>query len=323
MERLVNKGASVRVVDDFSSGSPDNLMSVVNSIDIVKGDLRDRHLARKVMEDVDVVFHLAALHGGRGFIDTHPADCCSNMVIDGVVFDAASSADVEHVCFASSACVYPTNLQQKGTEFLLHEKLVDPFRPGSAAADGEYGWAKLMGEMTLSAYYTQRGLGSSICRLFTVYGDRENETHAITALIAKAFVEMDPYEIWGNGQQDRNFTYVGDIVRGMMLAAEEISDATPVNLGTSEHIKIQEVAESIFEITGFHPHRIHYNLSKPVGVHSRAADFSRAKRLLGWEPEVTFEEGLKRTIEYYFATHDREAIKRQLASSLTERIAQV
>src|SRR5262249_26209685 len=109
----------------------------------------------------------------------------------------------------------------------------DPFKHGCGAAAGEYGWAKLMGEMALRAYWKQHGMKSVSCRLFTGYGERENETHAVIALIAKAFVKMDPYEIWGDGQQDRNFTYVGDIVDGMIRAAETVEDASAVNIGPS------------------------------------------------------------------------------------------
>src|SRR5439155_26964382 len=121
-----------------------------------------------------------------------------------------------------------------------------------------------MGEMALKAYWKQHGLKSVSCRLFTAYGERENETHAVIALIAKAFVEMDPYEIWGDGQQDRNFKYVGDIVEGMMRAALAIDDASPVNICTSEHIKIIDAAQMIFEETGFTPSDLNLALTKPV-----------------------------------------------------------
>src|SRR5579884_2122266 len=199
VDRLVEAGASVRVADDLSSGKLDNLANSVESVEFKLGDLREREFAREAVAGQEIVFHLAAAHGGRGYIDTHPADCVSNLVLDGVVVDECHRAGVARVCFASSACVYPVNLQEKprdGTTVLLREEWADPFVEGAAASDGEYGWAKLMGEMTLRAYWKQHGLESVSCRLFTAYGERENETHAVVALIAKAFVEMDPYEIW-------------------------------------------------------------------------------------------------------------------------------
>ena len=322
VERLVSLGASVRVADDLSSGKLENLSTVSGGIEFLEGDLRDRGFARRACAGAEAVFHLAASHGGRGFIDTHPADCASNLALDATVFDAAFRNGVERVCFASSACVYPLRLQARqadGGTVLLKEKWADPFRDGFAAADREYGWAKLMGEMALSAYHRQYGLKSVSCRLFTAYGERENETHAVIALIAKAFIGMDPYEIWGDGEQDRNFTYVGDIVDGMLRAAERIEDASAVNIGTSDHIRILDAARMVFEESGFTPREVSFDTSRPVGVFSRAADLTRTRSLLGWEPAMSFREGLRRTIAWYRATHDPAEVASRLGVLLTER----
>ena len=322
VDRLLDADATVTVADDLSSGTIGNLESSLERIVFREGDLRDREFAREAVAEQHVVFHLAAAHGGRGFIDTHPADCSSNLVLDGIVFEEAWRADVQHVCFASSACVYPVQHQMRrpdGETVLLREEWADPFTEGCAASDGEYGWAKLMGEMSLKAYGKQHGLKSASCRIFTAYGERENETHAVIALIAKAFVQMDPYEIWGDGQQDRNFTYVGDIVEGMMRAALLIDDGSPVNLGTSEHIKIIDAARLIFEQTGFTPSEIFFDTTKPVGVYSRAADLTRTRALLGWEPATSFSEGLRRTIEWYYQHRDAGAVASQMDVLLTER----
>ncbi len=322
VDRLVGLGATVRVADDLSSGRLENLSESVDSIEFFEGDLRDRDFARRSMSGIDVVFHLAACHGGRGFIDTHPADCASNMVLDGVVFDEALKSGVDRVCFASSACVYPTSLQTKpsdGNMVYLREEWADPFTEGSAFSDGEYGWAKLMGEMSLRAYYKQYGLKSVSCRLFTVYGERENETHAVIALIAKAFVKMDPYEIWGDGQQDRNFTYVGDIADGMIRAAERIDDGSAINIGTAEHVKIIDSAKMIFDESGFTPDAINFDTSKPVGVFSRAADLTKTRSILDWEPQTSFREGLDRTMKWYYETKTVEEVAERLDVLLTER----
>jgi UDP-glucose 4-epimerase len=295
----------------------------VSDVDLRVGDLREREFTREVMLDQEIVFHLAACHGGRGFIDTHPADCASNLVLDGMVFHEAHVAGVAKVAFASSACVYPTRLQVaplNGTTVYLREEWADPFRDGAAGADGEYGWAKLMGEMSLRAYHKQHGLASVACRLFTVYGERENESHAVIALIAKAFTRMDPYPIWGDGQQDRNFTYVGDIVEGMLhAAASDINDGSAVNIGTAEHVKIIDTAQMNFDQTGFVPDRIDFDLTKPVGVFSRAADLRRTRACLNWEPGTSFRDGLARTIEWYYRTHDRDQVQADMERLLTER----
>ena len=321
VDQLLAQGAAVRVADDLSSGRLENLVDTIARCDFRQGDLRDRTFARDVMSGQQVVFHLAAAHGGRGFIDTHPADCAANMVLDGVVFDEAWRARVDEVCFASSACVYPVQRQAAGNAgtVYLREEWADPFKEGCASSDGEYGWAKFMGEMSLGAYYKQHGMKSVSCRLFTAYGERENETHAVVALIAKAFIGMDPFEIWGDGQQDRNFTYVSDIAAGMIRAAERVSDASPINIGTGEHVKIIDLASLIFEIMGFTPSALNFDLSKPVGVYSRAADLTNTRAKLGWEPEVSVRDGVRRTIDWYRATRNVEDVASRLGVLLTER----
>ncbi len=138
-------------------------------------------------------------------------------------------------------------------------------------------------------------------------------------MIAKAFIKIDPFEIWGDGQQDRNFTYVVDIADGMIKAAERVEDATAVNIGTAEHIKIIDSAKMIFEETGFSPENISYDTSKPVGVYSRAADLTQTGKVLDGEPTTSFEDGLRRTIKWYNATHDESEVASKLGLLLTER----
>src|SRR4030095_13556696 len=122
-----------------------------------------------------------------------------------------------------------------------------------------YGWAKLMTEMTLRAYARDLGLKSASCRFFTVYGERGHENHAVIAMIARAFIKQNPFEVWGNGNQVRNWTYIDDIVRGTMLAAERIDDGTAINLGTMERVRVIDAVHMVMDYTGhkadikFHP----------------------------------------------------------------------
>jgi len=330
VDSLLKAGAAVRVADDFSSGHLSNLEYPLKqtsddvweheNLTTHQGDLKDKRFTKTMMRDIDIVFHLAALHGGRGYIDTHPAECCSNMILDQLVFEEANKAGVDRICFASSACVYPSYLQEEtGSGYLLKEEDADPFSRDKAYADLEYGWAKLMGEMALRAYHRQYGLKTSAVRIFTAYGPRENETHAIIALIAKAFIRMDPYVIWGTGEQDRNFTYVQDIVDGMMLACEKIVDGSPVNVGRDDRITINDAAELIFKLTGWRPKQIYHDPTKPQGVASRAADLKRAEHLLNWRPKISYKEGFERTIDWYFATKNREEVLTNFEELLFER----
>jgi UDP-glucose 4-epimerase len=318
VEALLKKGASVRVADDLSSGKLLNLVDVISEIDFLEGDLRYIDFADKANKNCTMVFHLAADHGGRGYIATHPANCAGNMALDNIVFENAVKNDVEHITFISSACVYPTDIQKE--KQLLCETMVDFSRRGGAFADEEYGWAKLMGELSLCAYHKQYGVKAASTRLSTAYGPRENESHALVALVAKAFIKQNPFEIWGTGEQTRGFTYVDDIVNGIILAAENIEDGSAVNVGTSEYISLNRIAEEIFNVLDWRPaNGIKHLVDKPVGVLHRALDGTFAKNHCDWRPEVSLTYGVTKTVEWYVANHDPLEVQEKLEGLLMQR----
>ena len=310
VDKLVTLGSNVTVIDDLSSGKKENLSQSWDKIQFKKNDLEyiTKSELNNIFRDQEIVFHLAAIHGGRGFITTHPADVSSNFSIDHHVFEACMNSNVKNLVFASTACVYPTELQNEiGSNYKLKEEDSDPLKlDGYMSADIEYGWGKLMSEMQLHAFRKQYGLKGCPVRFVTAYGPRENKTHAIIALIYKAIEKMEPFEIWGNGEQERDFTYVEDIVEGSILAGEKIFDGTPINLGTGTRYKIKEVVEMICKILNWRPDNFKFDTSKPVGALSRALDNSTAKKLLGWEPRFTLKDGLEKTIEWYIHNHKQE-----------------
>jgi nucleoside-diphosphate-sugar epimerase len=316
-DKLLDRGAHVRIVDDLTSGHLDNIRSVLGSgkVDFIHADLREPGIARATMHGVDTVFHLAADHGGRGYVDLHQAGPASNFFLDGLVFAEALKAKAKKIVFASSGCVYPNFLQSDiHKEMYLTEDLTN----GPNDADNTYGWAKLMAEFTLKAYAKEHGIGAASCRYFTVYGPRGVENHAVIAMIARAFLKQDPFEIWGDGTQIRNWTYIDDIVEGTILAGEKISDGTAVNLGTMERITVLDCARMVCEFTG-HKAEIKKRPEMPTGPLNRVADNALAKRLLAWEPKVPFREGLKRTIDWYFGAKNRDEVQRTFGRMLTER----
>ena len=322
VDNLLELGSRVTVIDDLSSGRLENLSESMQHIAFVEGDLRVQSVTNDIVANQEIVFHLANIHGGRGFIDTHPGEIVQNLMIDGNVFYAAHLHQVERVCYTSSACVYPTDLQSEDLDEqarYLSEEMADPFKKGCALADGEYGWCKLMGEMALSAYHKQFGLKGVSCRLFTVYGSRENETHAIIAFIAKALIKQDPYVIWGSGQQDRNFTYVDDVVEGMLRATEFIDDCRGVNIGTDEIVKIVDAAKTVCELVGHHPREFFFDREKPEGVHARAAATDNQEKWLNWKPRTQFKDGIRATVEWYRGQVDLDALEQQLDRKLMER----
>jgi nucleoside-diphosphate-sugar epimerase len=317
VDALLQRSAAVRVVDDLSSGKLENIQQHVDGgrIEFIQADLRQPGMAQAAVEGMSVVFHLAADHGGRGYVDLHQAACATNLALDGVVFLACRDAGVDKVVYASSGCVYPNYKQLNPTEEVyLTEDMVGP----PCDADNMYGWAKLMGEMTLRAYSREWGMKTASCRYFTVYGERGVENHAVIAMIARAFIGQDPFVVWGTGEQIRNWTYVGDIVEGTILAAEKIGDSTAVNLGTMERTRVIDAVREVMRCTG-HIGRIELQPEMPTGPMNRVADNALARRLLGWQPKVKFVDGLHRTIDWYFATKNQDEVRATLDRTLMER----
>ena len=299
-DALIARGAQVRVVDNLSTGRLEYVAPHIETgnIQFLEGDLLDQTVARSAVDGMEVVFHLAANHGGRGYVDGHQAACATNLALDGIVFLACKERGVEKIVYASSACVYPSFRQpDPSAELYLTEDMVGP----PYDADNMYGWAKLMAEMTLRAHCRDWGIKAASCRFFTVYGERGKEDHALIAMIARALARQDPYEVWGDGEQVRDWTYVGDIVEGAILAAEKIDDGTAINLGTMTRTRVIDAVREVLRYTGHDP-QIELMPHMPTGVLNLVADNSLARRLLGWEPKVTFTEGLHRTIDWYTST---------------------
>lgn len=317
VDKLVERGAKLRVVDNLTSGRLENIQCHIDSgaVEFIEGDLLNPDIAQRAVRGMQIVFHLAADHGGRGYVDLHQVECSTNLILDGLLFKACYEAGVEKVVFASSGCVYPNYKQMNpNEEFFLKEEDVGP----PYDSDNLYGWAKLMAELTLKSYYKQFGMKSTSCRFFTVYGPRGVENHAVMAMIARAFAKQDPYEVWGDGNQVRNWTYVEDIVEGMILSAEKIDDGTAVNLGTMERVRVIDAVKEVLRYTG-HKAEIKFLPQMPTGPLNRVADNNLAKRLLNWEPRVKFFDGLHRTIDWYFGSKERGAVLEALSEKLTER----
>ena len=317
VDALVSRGAIVRVVDDLSTGRYEYISRLVESgsVEFIKGDLLDAEIATRSVRGIEYLFHLAAIHGGRGYVDLHNVECSMNLILDGQLFREAVKAHVEKIIFASSGCVYPNHLQSDpAKEVYLTEDLVGP----PYDADNMYGWAKLMGELTLRHFVKQGLLKAASCRYFTVYGPRGKEDHAVIAMIARAFIQQNPFEVWGTGEQIRNWTYIDDIVEGTMLAAEGIDDGTAVNLGTMERIRVVDAAAMILRRMGVEV-PLKFLPDMPTGPYNRVAANRLAKELIGWEPRIPFREGIVKTIDWYVNNRNPDEVRSQLQSMLTER----
>lgn len=301
VEMLYRDGAFVTVVDDFSSGATENLSDL--DIEIIKLDIRDYSKFISSFGKYDIVFHLAAIHGGRGYIETQQKSLIDNLLIDNIVFQTAINNKVEMIVHASSACVYPTRLQDSYDFSKLNYLSEDAasMRLGKEASpDGVYGWTKLIGEFQLENLLAGSSTRGRSARIFTAFGERENISHAAIALIAKSLLQIDPFPVWGDGLQTRNFTYVEDTAIGLMLLG---MDSRPIlfdtlNIGSGQHISILEFITYIHNTLNWKPKSFDFQLDKPVGVASRSSDNSKINAIFDWEPNFNIEMAIEKTINW-------------------------
>jgi nucleoside-diphosphate-sugar epimerase len=261
--------------------------------------------SQELFKDQEYVFHLASIVGGVKNMSEHQAQCSIIPVIDQRVFQACVDYNVSGILYTSTACVYPTFLQQKlSSETLLQEEAAIA---KGAYPESLYGWAKLLGEISANRFHLEYGIDLSIVRMFNVYGENEdfnpNTSHVIPALIRRAVRREEPFTIWGTGKQSRSFLYVQDAIKGIMAAAEKNRAGIPINLGNKERISIEELALKILRIVGY-PTKPKFEPKQPQGVFTRAPDISRANKLLDWMPKTTLDKGLDLTINWYKDNYD-------------------
>ena len=277
-------------------------------------DCSEEANCRRVCEGAIEVYNLAADMGGMGFIERFRVECLRSVLINTHMIEAAYQAGARRYFFSSSACAYNTLLQQDPKVRALKEEDAYP-----AMAERGYGWEKLMSEMFCQEYWHERGLKTFIARFHNVYGpygtwDGGREK-APAALCRKVIEAMDTgrkeITIWGNGEQTRSFCYVDDCVAGIdrITHCDELI-ATPVNLGSSELVSINELLSRIEFIAGASMNR-KYDLNAPQGVAGRNSDNTFIKQALHWEPDVPLDEGLAVTFEWIKEQyHARKAGKR-------------
>lgn len=272
---------------------------VVRSADY---DLTDPQRVRAALVDLqpDFVIHAAAVVGGIGANRQHPAAFFFANAVMGIhLIHEAWQANIRKVVVVGTVCSYP-----KYTEVPFRED--DLWSGYPEETNAPYGLAKKMLLVQAQAYRDEYGFNSVFVIPTNLYGPGDNfdsdTSHVIPAIIRKC-VEAeeaghDKVVLWGTGDPTREFLYVDDAAEGIVLALEQLDDPEPVNLGSAMEISIKDVAEKIGRITGFGG-RFVWDPSKPDGQPRRSVDGSRAKALLAWSPNVDFDVGLARTVEWY------------------------
>ncbi|RLG84071.1 MAG: hypothetical protein DRO40_02590 [Thermoprotei archaeon] len=288
VEYLVRNGYNVVVLDDFSSGSIDNLSKVIKEIVIVKGDIRDFELIEEIIHkyNVEKIIHLAALVSVEEAYN-NPVKCFE-VNAEGTlnVLEAARKHDLERVVYASSAAVY-------GEAKYVPIDEDHPTRPISI-----YGASKLSGEVLVNSYQHNYGLSTISLRYFNVYGPRMRAgdyAGVIYKFIERALLDRPPI-IYGNGSQVRDFIYVEDVARANIIALESKATGT-FNIGTGKAVSITELAKIIIGILGKNLEPV-YTKPRPGDIKRSIANITKAREVLNWRPQVELVDGIKKTINY-------------------------
>jgi GDP-D-mannose 3',5'-epimerase len=254
------------------------------------------------------VYNLAADMGGMGFIERFRVECLRSVLINTHMVEAAYRAGARRYFFSSSACAYNTLLQKDPNVRALKESDAYP-----AMAERGYGWEKLFSEMFCEEYWHERGMKTAIARFHNVYGphgtwdgDREKAPAALCRKVIEAIeTGKKDITIWGNGHQTRSFMYIDDCVMGInkIMHSDDLI-ATPINLGSSELVSINELLTKIEKIAGVKMSR-KYDLDAPQGVAGRNSDNTFIKKVLNWEPSTTLNKGLAATYAWIYQQYKK------------------
>jgi len=261
-------------------------------------DLREKENCKELTKDIDYVYNLAANMGGIGFITTVGAEVMyDNVLINANMLQASVENKIKRFFFSSSACIYPTFRQTDPNVTALKEDDAYPADP-----DNFYGWEKLYTEKMCEAFKKDYGLDIRIARYHNIYGPegtyKGGREKAPAALCRKVAEASNPgeIEIWGDGKQTRSFCYIDDCLRGTIMLME--SDyLEPLNIGSDTLVTIDALADKIIKISGKTISK-KYDTTAPQGVRGRNADLDLVKKILGWEPKISLEEGLAKTYKW-------------------------
>ena len=300
VDELVRRGHSVVVLDDLSSGREDNLAEIRNKITFIKGSITDIEVVRKVMHEAEYVLHL----GARTSVPRSVKDPLetNKINIEGTlnVLVAAKELKVKRVVFAASSSAYGETPTLPKTEAMQPQ----PISP--------YGVTKYVGELYCQTFGRCYGLENVALRYFNIFGPRQDPGSPYSGVLAKfctAFLEDVQPLVFGDGEQTRDFTYVDNAVQANLLACEAPNASGKVfNVGVGGRVSLNEVLRELAKITG-KTLAAKYEPPRDGDIRDSQADISQARETLGYDPPVSFEEGLARTFQWYRSTPMRAAAR--------------
>jgi nucleoside-diphosphate-sugar epimerase len=295
-ELLVEQGADVTVVDNLSRGTKSRIRPILKKIRFKCLNLENEGNCLKVCRDKEVVFNLAAKVTGIEYNRLHMAEMFeANMRLQMNVLKSAFESGAKRFLQVSTACVYPHDAAVPTPESEGDRACPEPTNEG-------YGFAKLMGEKLAKYYAKEKKFSVVIARPFNAYGPRDHfeeaTSHVIPAIIKRIFDGQNPVVVWGSGNQSRAFVHAKDIARGMMLLTEKAPAATPINIGHDKEVTIKELFEVICKVTGKNV-KARFDTSKPDGYPRRAADTALLKKITGFTPSISLEEGIAEMVQWF------------------------
>jgi len=289
--RLVQQGAQVRGIDNFSTGRPENLAQILSRIDFREADLVDLEAIKGACQGVDYVLHQAAIPSVPKSIRDPLGSNRAN--VDGTVnlLVAARDAKVKRVVYAASSSAYgDTSALPK------HEAMTpNPISP--------YAVAKLAGEYYMQSFHRCYGLETICLRYFNIFGPRQDPSSPYSGVLAKFITQMlggEPPTIFGDGTQSRDFTYVDNAVDANLLACNASTNAVGqvFNVATGHRFDLKETFHILKKLTGYSA-EVQYAPERTGDVKHSLADISKAEKYLGYKPTVNFEQGLQQTVAWY------------------------
>jgi nucleoside-diphosphate-sugar epimerase len=289
-EALIAKGESVRIADSFITGQRRNLEPLDGRIELVEGDLADPAVAARAVAGMDYVLHQAAIPSVPRSVQDPVTSNRANVDATLQVLVAARAAGVKRVVYAASSSAY-------GDTPTLPKREDMPTNPLSP-----YALQKLVGEQYMQLFTSLYGLETVSIRYFNVFGPRQDPSSpysGVIALFVTALLAGKAPTVVGDGKQTRDFTYVANVVDGVLKAAMAPgASGEVINVATGRQISILELAKALSDIIGVSAPPVHID-PRPGDVRDSLADISKAHRLLGYQPTVSLEDGLRRTVEWY------------------------
>jgi UDP-N-acetylglucosamine/UDP-N-acetyl-alpha-D-glucosaminouronate 4-epimerase len=287
---LLERGETVRVIDNFSTGNRGNLGGLEDDVEVVEGELRSYERVHNAMRGVEIVFHQGALPSVPRSVQDPLTTSAVNVEGTLNVLLAARDEGTRRVIFASSSSIYG----RQDSLPLAETAKPDPISP--------YGVAKLAAERYCVSFSRVYPLETVALRYFNVFGPRQDPRSKYAAVVPKFLTEIaagQPAPIYGDGEQRRDFTYIGNVVDANLLAADSANgNGRVLNIATGQSVTVNELAEAIGSVLGREVER-EYLPPRPGEIPASWADTTAAQEALGWQPKVGLKEGLRRTAESF------------------------